>query len=515
MNCPHCGQQHPQFAAFCPQTGIKLQNAEAQNLTYKTQDFCVECGTPNKEGYTFCKSCGTNLQSTVVKKGSLDQLIGQSISSLPNVASTIKEQVTKEAITDKTKEIIATAKAKPMMLVAAIIPIVLTLLFAFFISGKIKDNSDLIDEIADFNFSSFFDEDDIKDMFEDGYDDYKIDAESFPMVSTVVGLMHNGKYTIQASDSIEDDEGGSTFKLTYFLLILPILSIIIGAIVYGVLAKKHNWSLQHGVIFITAAYTIFMVIIAFFSRFNISVSYVDYYEGGKGKAEISGTFPFFSLVVAGFVLSFILSFGVIYFMLNRQTIFKVVNQKVSVAQLAFYAIATTAVGIVVQVIISTLLATKEFKQLIEEIFYDETSNIVSFLIKISTAAASWGVSLFGTFEMTEFEGRSSDSENIGEEIFTNKVFLIIITLAILVTIGYLVAKHVNLSIQQMVIYAVIFALLQIVFVAFTGIEVYEFEGRSKEGGSIGFSYMPVVIGAFVLSFAGMYGGQFLKNNKKA
>jgi uncharacterized membrane protein YvbJ len=82
MNCPHCGQQHLQFAAFCPQTGIKLQNAEAQNLTYKTQDFCVECGTPNKDGYTFCKSCGTNLQSTVVKKGSLDQLIGQSISSL-------------------------------------------------------------------------------------------------------------------------------------------------------------------------------------------------------------------------------------------------------------------------------------------------------------------------------------------------------------------------------------------------------------------------------------------------
>lgn len=503
MNCPHCGQQHEKFATFCPNTGLKIELNEQHNHTYKTQEFCVECGTPNKDAYTYCKKCGVNMQVVEKKKGKLDQIIGQSFSTIPDVASTIKEQVTKEAIAYKTKEIIATAKSKPIMLVAAIIPVILSLIFAFIIAGKVEDKPGIVYELYEFNLEDYLDESELEEQVEYEYgDEADVHIEKFPLVSSVVGAMNNGTFEITMKSSEDDDNEKESYRAAFFLLIFPILALIIGSIVYGVLAKKNNWHLQHGVIFITGTYTIFMAIIAFLSRYNFSVEY-EYYD--TEKYELLTSFSIFGLVGTGFILSLLTSFGVIYFMLNYQLIIKSTNEKVQTVQLAFYAIAATTAGIVVHTLFAILTSNKEFDEF--------SSQVGSTLMKWGIASASWGTSLFGSFNITEKYRDDKDSMNIGKDIFADKIILVIITLAILVGIGYFVATKVTLNVQQMAIYAVFFTLIQIVYVNLARMQAIDQSGRNTRVATIGFDFMPVIIGALILSFVGMYAGQLIKSKR--
>jgi class 3 adenylate cyclase len=51
MKCPHCQQDVPSDAEFCPECGTKLGAV------------CAQCGTANASGHKFCKKCGHPLTS--------------------------------------------------------------------------------------------------------------------------------------------------------------------------------------------------------------------------------------------------------------------------------------------------------------------------------------------------------------------------------------------------------------------------------------------------------------------
>ncbi|MBE7433101.1 MAG: zinc-ribbon domain-containing protein [Anaerolineales bacterium] len=54
MKCPHCGDQHPDQASFCPKTG----------KTLKQPDVCANCGANLPSDVSFCPVCGTAVNST-------------------------------------------------------------------------------------------------------------------------------------------------------------------------------------------------------------------------------------------------------------------------------------------------------------------------------------------------------------------------------------------------------------------------------------------------------------------
>ena len=49
MKCPHCGDQHPDQASFCPKTGKTLNQP----------DVCPNCGANLPSDVSFCPVCGT------------------------------------------------------------------------------------------------------------------------------------------------------------------------------------------------------------------------------------------------------------------------------------------------------------------------------------------------------------------------------------------------------------------------------------------------------------------------
>jgi formylglycine-generating enzyme required for sulfatase activity/predicted nucleic acid-binding Zn ribbon protein len=62
MHCPHCGQEHPDQARFCPITG--------KSLAPVTQT-CPRCGREVRLGARFCPSCGESLEARGVRKPAL------------------------------------------------------------------------------------------------------------------------------------------------------------------------------------------------------------------------------------------------------------------------------------------------------------------------------------------------------------------------------------------------------------------------------------------------------------
>ena len=48
MRCPHCNQEHPSNAIFCPLTGKKIL----------APGFCSQCGKPIESEWLLCPFCG-------------------------------------------------------------------------------------------------------------------------------------------------------------------------------------------------------------------------------------------------------------------------------------------------------------------------------------------------------------------------------------------------------------------------------------------------------------------------
>lgn len=55
MQCPHCGQEHPDSTIFCPTTGRKLTETH----------YCSNCGAELRESWRVCPKCGVPVSQTI------------------------------------------------------------------------------------------------------------------------------------------------------------------------------------------------------------------------------------------------------------------------------------------------------------------------------------------------------------------------------------------------------------------------------------------------------------------
>ena len=70
MRCPHCNQEHPSNAIFCPLTGKKIL----------APGFCSQCGKPIESEWLLCPFCGHTLDKEVP---ALDQQVSTMVSAPP------------------------------------------------------------------------------------------------------------------------------------------------------------------------------------------------------------------------------------------------------------------------------------------------------------------------------------------------------------------------------------------------------------------------------------------------
>jgi hypothetical protein len=539
MICPHCQQEHLDHIKFCPTTGKKVEAVSPENSPTNSGEFCVNCGSVNKQGYKFCGSCGAQnpanevvsttttsneVVSTVTPPNAVTSNETAPISvpstpssatpneqpaaASPDVASMVKEQLAKSDIKGKSKQFIEKVKATPLMLFPAILTVVLLLASAFFYADKIESNTDLFEDFLDFDLEYLLDEDLLKAELEDeDGDDVKIDSESFPLVSTTALLMNNVPFNFEVADSNYDEIDKISIKLLFVLLIFPILFIAIGSVVYGVLAKKNNWSIRDGVISFAVIYTVFMGIMAFIGKYKLSVKYEEYDEVYKTTISINPSI--FTAMFNGLLLSAIISFVVIYITYYGKNVFKQLQTENIYAKFTVYAVGATFTGIIVNILLAMVALKEQLEEFSMEIASIGLPETLDTALKVTLGLGGWGTSLFGNFAATEIYSGDVHSESLSE-LLLSKVLLVIITIAILVAVGYFLSEKTNITVQQMAIFAAIFTAVQIVYMYFFNIKLEYIEGSDSEGMKMGITYMSGIIGSFILAFAGAYGGSYLR-----
>ncbi len=111
------------------------------------------------------------------------------------------------------------------------------------------------------------------------------------------------------SFSLEVSEGGMSevvklqeSNVLLGLLIIPIIALIIGALVYGWMAKKYNWNFWRGIIYSTALYSLFLLIVSFFARYKADASGKDYYDDII-KISVEVLPSIINVIITGVVLS--------------------------------------------------------------------------------------------------------------------------------------------------------------------------------------------------------------------
>ena len=534
MNCPHCGQQHQDNIKFCPKTGQKMQQLTDP---YTNKNFCIECGTANNENHAFCNKCGENLQvqqhELVGQTTILDSDIHNDVAAFSTQTPTTTNELQKEytqlnaplrnvqqsastvndsfngAVNNK----LLKAKAKPLMLISALIPVVLTLLIGFLLALGLKEDMSILDEIFDSEFEMLLDGDQLKEDYEDQIEEsVSIKVEDFPLVSMVVSLMHNNSYMFTEKDSLDNSEYGISVKAFFFLLIIPFISLIIGSFIFGVIGKFAKWKVQHGVIVISLVYTVFMAIISILSQYKLSIQISE--DGDRYTSELIGSTPILSSIITAFALSVFVSLLIIYPLLKKNTISHSSRSIYETIRVAYYAALATVFVFIANIIYSMSAVTNELEDLIELILPSAGEGIYSLLLNIVSTIAGWGTSLFGSYTAENIPYADSDSLNVGKELFDNGVILMVITAIILIVIGYLVAKKTNVTVQQMLTFSVFFTVIQLLFVYLTAIEILDISDGDTNIQALRFEYMNILMGSFVLSFVGIFVGKILGSKKR-
>ena len=291
MICPHCQQEHSEHAKFCPTTGKKIEVMSPKVASNNSEEFCVNCGYVNKPGFKFCGNCGaqnvkertssvassnevetTGTQTVAPIIESTQTVATQTPAATPtvaeptlettptvqqtsaptpttvetqsqqkvaaaDVAATVKAQFNKADIKGNVKKYIEKVKATPLMVFPAILTVVLLFIASFYYSDRFESNILITEDLVDFNLHYLLDEDNVKKQLKDDFgSDAKIHTESFPLVSTTALNMNQVPFNIEVVDGEDRDKEGHSLNVYFIMLSTPIICIVIGSILYGILA---------------------------------------------------------------------------------------------------------------------------------------------------------------------------------------------------------------------------------------------------------------------------------------
>lgn len=551
MICPHCQQEHLDKIKFCPNTGKKVETVTPDVSQNNTGEFCVNCGKLNQPGFNFCGSCGTQnvkevtasvppsnevettgTQNVAPINESTQTVATQTLATTPtvhptsaptstsvetqsqqkvataDVAATVQAQLDQADLKGNVKKYIEKVKATPLMVFPAILTIVLLFIAAIYYSDRFESNIHITEDLVGFNIRYLLDEDNVKKRLQDDFgSDAKIHTESFPLVSTMALIMNQVPFNFEVVDGEERDKEGHSVNVLLTMLLFPIVCIVIGSIVYGVLAKRHNWKIRDGVISFAAIYTVFMAFMALLGNYSLTIKYTE--NGEVFKNSISLSPSIFTAMFNGLLLSSIISFIVIYITYYGKNVFKQLQLENMYTKFTFYAVSATVVGIIVHILLAKVALKDKLADFSNHITFADLPLMLDSTLEVILGLGGWGSSYFGNFSIERIYTRNQESISLSE-FALSKIVLVIITLAILVAVGYLLTKVSSITYKEMAIFAVIFAAVQIVYMYFFNINVEITRNDQFSDTTMSISYFRGTIGSFVIAFAGVFGGSYLR-----
>lgn len=526
MICQHCGQQHKPNIKFCPQTG---KNLEVLSEAPTEQIFCQECGEKNLVGNAFCLECGAALQQTSMASSATDAVEYSSNNSATTILSEEEIVINNSQNVQRTPQLHsqthfekadapsgkAKFKVKPFMFIMSLVPVAIMLFIASIFALGVKEEPYILEDFFGSEVETLLDKNEIEEeLFYDFDSVTKYETEDFPLIPALIGLMHNNGYEFSGSETEDGDSVTEVrmVKFLFFLIVAPLIALFIGVLIFGLIGRFAKWTVQEGVIVVTLVYTIFMAVIGVLSQYKLYVSMNEY--GSKYELEINGSTPVVSLIVTGFVLSLVMSMLVLYPLLKRNTIPNTSSTVVGTIRVIYYAAFATLAVFIANILYALTTSHGPLEDLLEDMLYSSGGGIFDLLLTSVAAITSWGTSLGGTYHAFYSSYGDIENYNVSQEILTSKVILMAMAAIVLIAIGYLIAKKGPVTMQQMIIFAAVFTVIQLVFVNLTAIEISEVMDEDKNILSVNFEFLPILIGAFVLSFVGIFVGNLIRNKKE-
>ncbi len=190
MTCIHCQKQHAHYDTYCSTTGKLIDDSLVRKYSYETLDFCFSCGEPNKKGSLHCSTCGTETVKLSTKKITMDKLIDQGLTAIPdlkNSATFVKGKTNlKEASVEHTNYI----KKTPLILLPAAISIAIVMLISIIFVNKMKDNISLISDFLDLGGMNILDAQAFSAYLSSELG-INVNVPDFPLFTMLITLMHN------------------------------------------------------------------------------------------------------------------------------------------------------------------------------------------------------------------------------------------------------------------------------------------------------------------------------------
>lgn len=532
MKCIHCQKQHAHYETYCSVTGKLIDDSLVRKYTYETLDFCISCGDANKEGSLHCSKCGTEMVKASSKKNSVNKLIDQGLTAIPDIKNSVNFNKSKTSVKEASVEHKNYIKKTPLILLPAAISIAIIMLISAIIINKFKDNIGSISEFLELDGMNALDADLIS-----AYLSYELGIQvnipDFPLFTMLISLMHNINYSFV----LDVTESGSkeVFKFEESnallgLVLIPVIALIIGALVYGWMARKYNWHFWRGIIYSTILYTLFLTIVSFFARFKADASGTGYYDGlVRVKVELLPSI--FDSIITGVVLTAVtfVFFGYISYS-GKQILTKLESDRVYF-KYAMYALAATAVGFVLHFINAAVALKSSADELASDVysglFLAAVPESMYYITAVYAAVVNWYLSLFGkvnangrseydndSIEYTWFFKNSLYETETNEIIeittFINPFIFVIIIFAILGGIGFLLTKNQLLDLKEVAIIAGIFTVIQLVMLYFINVNIEYIDSSDKMITSIGLAWFRQLITTATFAFAAIIAGSYVR-----
>ncbi|WP_332649339.1 zinc ribbon domain-containing protein [Lysinibacillus sp. 54212] len=515
MTCQHCNRQHPLYYTYCPETSKTIDHSLVQKYQYNTMEFCHACGTKNEKGHSACSACGATQLMIEQKKNLINKLLDNKIPKMQNIQIPSAKRINTEDIKVASKESIDYIKGNKLILLPILISFVIVLLSSFILKFALVDfGKEMVDEGEEAAIVlGVIDTSILEYAIEEEFD-MNVNLPNWASIPSYISAFHNVDLSFSASigeDGYEEKMKGSIDNIFYGLLLIPFLALVVGGIVYGILARRHHWPFFKGFVYSVIAYTGVMTVISLFARLSIKEKFEFF---GEYSFIIKASSSFIDMLISSFLLATIV-FGctslIAYYGKNA---LEKLSEQAKYLQYAIFATAVTVAGLVLNILHSFIGISSETEDL---------NSIGKAFVSLYTGTGNWMLSQFGKLSIVQFgesdslRWYSGEDYTVLNEFFRNEEIVVLPTflltllaIALIGGAGYILYSIHKLEMVDVAIFASMFTVLQLVLVYFTSINIEFDQSFFGDSFEVSLSILNTIICSFLLAFASFFGGGLLR-----
>lgn len=549
MACIHCKQHHPDYYSHCPETGEAIEDAKKNQLHLTITEFCVACGQQNKEQYINCSNCGGQLGKVNIQKSNLSKLLNQTAQSIPLSGEAIKNNLKTDQVKSASIKNFQYIRNNPLILLPAVISIVLMIVFSIFIKNSIQDTlTDILPyELNEIHY--LMEPDAFKELIKEELEDDDVrfstmKIPNFPYLSTMIMLATNASYDVNFQvKGIDEIQIKGAFKSIFMSFsLLTILILLVGAIIYGLMATRYKWEFWRGIAYSSLLYTLFIAIVAFLARHHIKIVGA---SASDGNFEVIGsvTPSFINTIIVSLILSTIIYSFIGYIAYNGKNTFNKLFTEIKYIQYVFYSLTVTIVGLLIHHVHS-FFVTKDLSNSPFTDFIGDLSDQGAFtdfvflnLSAFIQTLITWQLSFFGQLSLTMGEDRFTETFRyqwfIGDKpddmwgfnplpyleehlLSVSPILFVLLAILLIAMVGYSTLKTHQLKLKEIAIFSAFFTAIQVLLALFITITVqFSTMDSSKITFAAEYSLIYTVLGTFLLCFVALYLGGYVRQRYRS